>query len=142
MLYTSSTRSATDGTAVDPASGMARSSRIDRWVWWCVTLPYCACLIAFVMVQCGNHASELWHRWKVGMRDKGVGTDDDIYARFPTSKVTTRPMCAICLSEVEEEETCMALPCKHPFHAECLTKWWTHCPPARCRCPVCRKWHE
>lgn len=41
--------------------------------------------------------------------------------------------CAICLEEVDTEETCN-LSCGHAFHSRCIQKWLVVEPS----CPVCR----
>lgn len=43
--------------------------------------------------------------------------------------------CTICLSEFEEEDEAVQLPCNHVFHTECVGRWLQrsrHCPM---RCP-------
>lgn len=42
--------------------------------------------------------------------------------------------CAICLSELEQSEDCMALPCAHVFHTACVQPWIN----AHHNCPTCR----
>ncbi|KAJ4729695.1 RING-H2 finger protein [Melia azedarach] len=43
--------------------------------------------------------------------------------------------CAVCLSNLENEETARLLPnCKHTFHAECIDKWLG----SHSTCPICR----
>ncbi|CAN0871905.1 E3 ubiquitin-protein ligase ATL23 [Linum grandiflorum] len=43
--------------------------------------------------------------------------------------------CAVCLDEIEEEQTARRIPvCNHGFHVECADKWLSNSP----FCPVCR----
>uniref|UniRef100_A0A7S4B8V4 RING-type domain-containing protein n=1 Tax=Chrysotila carterae TaxID=13221 RepID=A0A7S4B8V4_CHRCT len=46
--------------------------------------------------------------------------------------------CPICLAPLAED--CVATPCKHTFHAECLRAHAlaSHAPGMRARCPLCR----
>ncbi|XP_034675281.1 E3 ubiquitin ligase BIG BROTHER-related [Vitis riparia] len=41
--------------------------------------------------------------------------------------------CVICQVEYEEEEKLVALPCEHPYHADCITKWLQ----IKKTCPIC-----
>lgn len=41
--------------------------------------------------------------------------------------------CVVCQVEYEEGEALVALPCEHPFHSECITKWLQ----IRKICPIC-----
>lgn len=41
--------------------------------------------------------------------------------------------CVICQIEYEDEESLVALPCEHPYHSECISKWLQI---KKC-CPVC-----
>lgn len=43
--------------------------------------------------------------------------------------------CAVCLSNLENEEMARLLPnCKHTFHADCIDKWFG----SHSTCPICR----
>lgn len=41
--------------------------------------------------------------------------------------------CVICQVEYEEGEALMALPCEHPYHSDCITKWLQ----IKKVCPIC-----
>ncbi|KAK6923677.1 Zinc finger, RING-type [Dillenia turbinata] len=41
--------------------------------------------------------------------------------------------CVICQVEYEDGEMVVALPCQHPFHSDCITKWLQ----IRKICPIC-----
>jgi hypothetical protein len=43
--------------------------------------------------------------------------------------------CTICLSEFENDEVLLVLPCNHRFHQECITEWLT----CSNKCPLCRE---
>jgi hypothetical protein len=45
-----------------------------------------------------------------------------------------RPFCAICREEFGRQENALQLPCRHPFHAECIHPWLAQ----RNSCPLCR----
>lgn len=60
--------------------------------------------------------------------------------QLPTYQVTSQQVeddlqCIVCLQEYELEETVCQTPCKHYFHADCLTPWIKTNPT----CPVCRQ---
>jgi len=42
--------------------------------------------------------------------------------------------CGVCLSALEKDSDAVELPCKHYFHAACISKWLTECKNA---CPIC-----
>ena len=42
--------------------------------------------------------------------------------------------CAVCLSEIKEQETIAILPCRHVFHQACLQPWFQQ----HNSCPTCR----
>lgn len=41
--------------------------------------------------------------------------------------------CVVCQVEYEEEEPLVALPCEHPFHSDCISKWLQ----IKKVCPIC-----
>lgn len=51
-----------------------------------------------------------------------------------TKKVSSEPLCAICLSHWQENEEALQLPCGHHYHASCVKKWLG----AHNSCPLCR----
>jgi len=44
-------------------------------------------------------------------------------------------LCAICLSEMAEEDIIRGLPCNHCFHQECLDPWFRR---YHYNCPLCK----
>lgn len=50
-----------------------------------------------------------------------------------TQSSEDEPHCSICLSEYEDGETLVGLPCKHIYHEDCLSSWCTN----HIRCPLC-----
>lgn len=49
------------------------------------------------------------------------------------------PSCSVCLCEFEKDEDIIELPCKHVFHAGCVTSWLERhnsCPNCRSAIPV------
>jgi len=72
--------------------------------------------------------------------EKGqVFSSDEIERSFPEVQISDTPMCVICLASVGEEERGRRLQCSHEFHADCILKWWTHCPRSSLDCPTCRQ---
>ena len=57
-----------------------------------------------------------------GSTDCG-GKDDD----------EEEPHCSICLSEYEEGDKLVSLPCKHVYHEDCVSSWTER----NTRCPLC-----
>ena len=80
-----------------------------------------------------SEAKNHWEHFEVNESDlegrlKGAhggtdsGKDDD-----------EEPHCSICLSEYEEGDKCVSLPCKHVYHEDCVSSWTTN----HTRCPLC-----
>lgn len=44
--------------------------------------------------------------------------------------------CGVCLVKLEPTQRVVQLPCKHGFHAACISKWLTQCKNT---CPMCMK---
>jgi hypothetical protein len=42
--------------------------------------------------------------------------------------------CTVCMDQPQRGESCVELPCKHQFHAECVKPWFR----AHNTCPTCR----
>jgi hypothetical protein len=42
--------------------------------------------------------------------------------------------CAVCLTEIDDNDRAMMTPCGHGFHEECLRRWMQE----QMICPVCR----
>ncbi|CAG8451412.1 2464_t:CDS:2 [Ambispora gerdemannii] len=49
---------------------------------------------------------------------------------------TYEERCSICLTEYEENEKLMSLPCSHDFHHECVVNWLKK---HSSNCPICRQ---
>ena len=47
-----------------------------------------------------------------------------------------KPLCTVCLQELEDGRVIIAPKCKHRGHAHCLRKWWKKNPS----CPICRSY--
>ena len=43
--------------------------------------------------------------------------------------------CSVCQEEYTKEDKCLALPCKHDYHKNCITEWLK----LHDSCPICRK---
>jgi hypothetical protein len=50
-----------------------------------------------------------------------------------TKNIDEEPTCSICLCEYEKGDKLVSLPCKHVFHADCITSWTDN----NTRCPLC-----
>lgn len=50
-------------------------------------------------------------------------------------KNTTKPLCNICLEELQENTMVTKLPCNHIYHTDCIDKWFNR----NISCPTCRK---
>ncbi|CAL5050561.1 unnamed protein product [Urochloa decumbens] len=79
----------------------------------------------------------------VGTEDRGLS--DELISYLETwkykasgsglfSRKTNHEDCTICLSTFRNRETMMKLPCKHYYHAACVTRWLK----ANKTCPVCK----
>ncbi|KAI9097720.1 hypothetical protein K1719_025491 [Acacia pycnantha] len=55
------------------------------------------------------------------------------YTRHFAENKTGIDRCVICQVEYEEGEALMALPCEHPYHSDCITKWLQ----IKKVCPIC-----
>lgn len=60
---------------------------------------------------------------------KGRDEDDVAEARF------NNHTCAVCLEDYLPDERLIILPCRHSFHAKCITPWLTERSPT---CPLCK----
>ncbi|XP_058082069.1 E3 ubiquitin ligase BIG BROTHER-related-like [Magnolia sinica] len=70
------------------------------------------------------------------------GLEMDAIASLPSSTYKFQPMsnesftqCVICQIDYEEGESLVVLPCKHPYHSECINKWLQ----INRVCPICGK---
>lgn len=57
----------------------------------------------------------------------------------PETSYNKRPMCSICLSEIECPAQIVELPCSHKCHVACLYEWLIEKQDSECTCPLCRK---
>ncbi|XP_010436553.1 PREDICTED: RING-H2 finger protein ATL17-like [Camelina sativa] len=54
---------------------------------------------------------------------------------FSAATAETSMECRVCLSELEDSETCRVLPkCNHTFHIDCIDMWFH----SHSTCPLCR----
>lgn len=49
-------------------------------------------------------------------------------------KLPENSTCAICMSQIETEDSYMVTPCSHAFHTQCLSRWMEE----QLICPICR----
>jgi len=66
-----------------------------------------------------------WHRFSFAASSTSIDSSDEKIADVPT--------CSICLSEYENRETVLRLPCGHEYHEECVLSWVSE----HTRCPLC-----
>lgn len=60
-------------------------------------------------------------------------THEDCAKDDATQSSEDEPHCSICLSEYEEGDTLVCLPCTHIYHEDCVASWCTN----HIRCPLC-----
>jgi hypothetical protein len=96
------------------------------------------------MMQGGYHPQNAASR---GVSDEAKATwerfgyeadEDDIEKVTDSDKLKNEleeeaPHCSICLSEYEEGETVIRLPCRHLYHDDCITSWTA----SHVNCPLC-----
>lgn len=81
----------------------------------------------------------------VGTEDRGLSDELISYLEpwkykavkasgFFSRKTTDHEDCTICLSTFRSRETMITLPCRHHYHAACVTKWLK----VNKTCPVCK----
>ncbi|ODQ63982.1 hypothetical protein NADFUDRAFT_52967 [Nadsonia fulvescens var. elongata DSM 6958] len=77
----------------------------------------------FDYAQCHNH-DELQHDEldNIELDNVDLGDPGDI--------------CAVCLEDLEDDDSIRALTCGHVFHSHCITLWMTD---RRACCPLCKK---
>ncbi|OQU80744.1 hypothetical protein SORBI_3007G177801 [Sorghum bicolor] len=75
----------------------------------------------------------------VGMESKGLAADTTI-ASLPSVTYQAQDkqdgnmeQCVICRVEFDEGGSLVALPCKHPYHSECINQWLQ----LKKVCPMC-----
>jgi len=65
--------------------------------------------------------------------------DKDLVASLPRVDMKTdnskETECNVCLGALDQDSDVVELPCKHRYHAECISKWLTQCKNA---CPTCK----
>ncbi|KAF2017763.1 hypothetical protein BU24DRAFT_407747 [Aaosphaeria arxii CBS 175.79] len=54
----------------------------------------------------------------------------------PEYCITVKPICVICLDEIEDAAQIRGLDCLHVFHQECLDDWFARCNEY---CPLCQR---
>ncbi|KAK8803087.1 hypothetical protein WA588_002245, partial [Blastocystis sp. NMH] len=55
--------------------------------------------------------------------------------RHPTkTELESKPVCAVCESDITQDDTIVCLPCKHIFHPDCIIPWIKR----HNTCPICR----
>ncbi|KAL6317494.1 hypothetical protein AAG906_030247 [Vitis piasezkii] len=74
----------------------------------------------------------------VGEESRGLSMEEISASLHPYTchslrSKTVVDRCVICQVEYEEEEKLVALPCEHPYHADCITKWLQ----IKKTCPIC-----
>eukprot|EP00249_Psilotum_nudum_P016060 c25640_g1_i1 orf=530-1294(+) len=71
----------------------------------------------------------------VGSQSKGLSSEE--IAELPVSKYKRKnrenELCVICHVEYAKGDGLISLPCKHPYHADCIKKWLEISKT----CPVC-----
>jgi hypothetical protein len=86
--------------------------------------------------QAPGVSEEAKRRWKIFQWQQGNNIKGD-YGALPTKgSEDTANMdnhCSICLSEYEDSETLIQLPCHHVYHDECIQSWTTN----HLKCPLC-----
>lgn len=68
-----------------------------------------------------------------GLATAGYGSVIHDGSKDETQGTEEEPHCSICLSEYEEGEQLVCLPCKHVYHEDCISSWCTN----HIRCPLC-----
>lgn len=58
----------------------------------------------------------------------------DQLPRVAAQELEAGATCGVCLSEFESSERVVRLPCRHTFHAKCISKWLTQYKDT---CPLC-----
>jgi len=56
------------------------------------------------------------------------------FAAVPATARTQHTCCAICLVDFEDSDVVLPLPCRHVFHAGCLSKWLRRSAACPMRC--------
>ncbi|PUZ52586.1 hypothetical protein GQ55_6G282200 [Panicum hallii var. hallii] len=85
----------------------------------------------------------------VGTESKGLSADTiaslpSVTYQAQDKQEGNMEQCVICRVEFDEGETLVALPCKHPYHSECINQWLQLnkvCPMCSVEVPtsVCKK---
>eukprot|EP00592_Proboscia_alata_P000698 CAMPEP_0194377616 /NCGR_PEP_ID=MMETSP0174-20130528/32156_1 /TAXON_ID=216777 /ORGANISM="Proboscia alata, Strain PI-D3" /LENGTH=429 /DNA_ID=CAMNT_0039159101 /DNA_START=97 /DNA_END=1386 /DNA_ORIENTATION=+ len=74
------------------------------------------------------------------MLDGGEDEDKDINGNdadsIHSSLMFESGSCSICLEDYNNEDILRVLPCKHPFHSDCILPWLTERSP---NCPLCKE---
>lgn len=72
------------------------------------------------------------------MYEPGHGADQEEISELPT--YTFHPSqhgsekCSVCLSDLQEGDQVMKLPCFHTYHKDCISEWLVR----KAECPVCK----
>mmetsp|Transcript_8569 Transcript_8569/g.16205 ORF Transcript_8569/g.16205 Transcript_8569/m.16205 type:complete len:138 (+) Transcript_8569:121-534(+) len=77
----------------------------------------------------------------MGDMDHLFGADPTLVASFPTETLESaaqlgdNAICAICQEKFVAMDVVKTLPCKHVFHADCVTQWLA----VSRNCPLCEQ---
>jgi hypothetical protein len=81
-----------------------------------------------------------WDIFSYKAQPTGVETKKGTYGSVAQKELDCKsdaaeeePHCSICLSEYEEGDKLVCLPCKHVYHEDCVGSWCTN----HVRCPLC-----
>ena len=92
--------------------------------------------------QGGSRMPWLQGQGGVAMQQRRRGTPAEVFDQFDKvifQKLETddqdEDQCSICISEYENGEAVLTLPCNHKFHASCIKQWLEQ----SVKCPLCNR---